>query len=106
MPPILNRVNSHNHRLALFWPSLMKNIEYAEVLLDYDVVTFGVFQYSPNTGGVLKSVPSICGKKPLKMLKAAATQWLTQGRASKQILDCFRKLMETINQICLKAADS
>ena len=52
----------------------MKNIEYAELLLDYDAVTFGVFQYSPNTGGVLESVPSIYGKKPLKMLKAAATQ--------------------------------
>ena len=84
----------------------MKNIEYAELLLDYDAVTFGVFQYSQNTGGILESVPSIYGKNPLKMLKAAATQWLTQGRASKRILDCFRELMETINQICLKTADS
>ena len=84
----------------------MKNIEYAELLLDYDVVSFGMFQYSPNTGGVLESVPSIYGKKPLKMLKAAVTQLLTQGRASKRILDCFRELMETIDQICLKTADS
>ena len=40
------------------------------------------------------------------MLKMAVTQWLTQGRASKRILDCFRELMETIDQICLKTADS
>ena len=39
------------------------------------------------------------------MLKAAITQWLTQGRASKRILDCFRVLMETIDQICLSTAD-
>ena len=83
MPPFLNKVNRHNHRLALCRPCLMKNIEYAELLLDHDVVSFGVFQYSPNTGGVLESVPSIYGKKPLKMLKAAVTQLLTQGRASK-----------------------
>ena len=43
----------------------MKNNEYAELLSDYDVVSFGVFQYSPNTGGVLESVPSIYRKKPL-----------------------------------------
>ena len=103
MPPILNRVNCRNHRLC--WPYLMKNNEYVELLLGYDAVSFGVFQYSPNTGGVLESVSSIFGKKPLKMLKAAVTQWLAQGRASKRILDCFRELMETINQICLNTAD-
>ena len=85
---------------------MIKNIEYAQLLLDYDAVSFGVFQYSPKTGGVLESVPSIYGRKPLKMLKEAVTQWLTQGRASKRILDCFCKLMETIDQICLNTADS
>ena len=40
------------------------------------------------------------------MLKVAVTQWLTQGRASKQTLDCFRELMETIDQICLHTAES
>ena len=106
LPPILNRVNCRNHRLSLCWPYLIKNIEYAQLLLDYDAVSFGVFQYSPKTGGVLESVPSIYGKKPLKILKAAVTQWLTQGRASKQILDCFRELMETIDKIGLNTADS
>ena len=38
-----------------------------------------------------ESVPSIYGKKRLKMLKTSITQWLTQGRNSKQILDCFRE---------------
>ena len=47
-----------------------------------------MFHYSPKTGSVLESVPSIYGKKPLKMLKAAVTQWLIQGRVSKRILDC------------------
>ena len=85
---------------------MIKNIEYAELLLDYDPVSFGVFQYSPKTGGALESVPSIYGKKSLKMLKAAITQWLTLDRASKRILDCFRELMEAIDQICLNTADS
>ena len=40
------------------------------------------------------------------MLKAAMTQWLTHGRASKRILDCFCELMETIDQIGLNTAES
>ena len=38
--------------------------------------------------------------------KASITQWLTQGRMSKRILDCFREQMETIDQICLNTAQS
>ena len=53
-----------------------------------------------------KSVPSIYGKKSLKMLKASITQWLTQGRISKRVIDCFCELMETIDQICQNAAES
>ena len=40
------------------------------------------------------------------MLKVAVTQWLTQGKVSKRTLDCFRELMETIDQICLHTAES
>ena len=40
------------------------------------------------------------------MLKVLITQWLTQGRISKRILDCFCELMETIDQIYLNTAES
>ena len=66
----------------------------------------GKFYYSPKKGAILKSVQNIYGKKPLKMLKAAVTRWLTHGRSSKRVLDCFRELMETIDQICLNTAES
>ena len=45
-------------------------------------------------------------KSLFKLLKAALTQWLTHGRASKRILDYFRELMGTIDQIYLNTADS
>ena len=35
------------------------------------------------------------------MLEASITQWMTQGRISKRILDCFRELIKMIDQICL-----
>ena len=43
-------INCCNHGLALCLPHLMKNIEYAEPLLDYDAVLLGMwkmFHYSP-----------------------------------------------------------
>ena len=43
-------INYRNHRLALCLPHFLKNIEYAELLLDYDAVLLGVrkmFRYSP-----------------------------------------------------------
>ena len=85
----------------------MKNIEYAELLLEYDPVLLGMwkmFRYSPKKEAVLESVQNIYRKKPLKMLKAPLTEWLTHGRASKRILDCFPELMETIDQICISTA--
>ena len=33
-------------------------------------------------------------------------KWLSQDRISKRILDFFRELMETIDQICLNNAES
>ena len=40
------------------------------------------------------------------MLKVSITQCLTQDRITKQILDCLRELVETINQICFNTAKS
>ena len=57
-------------------------------------------------GAILKLVQNICGKKPYKMLKAATTRWLTHGRASKRILDCFHNLMETKNTAVSEARAS
>ena len=37
-------INCRNHRLALCLPHLMKNIEYAELLLDEDAVLLGVWK--------------------------------------------------------------
>ena len=69
-------INCRNHRLALCLPHLTKNIEYAELVLDYNAVLLGVwkmFHYSPKIGAILESVQNIYGKKRLKMLKAAVT---------------------------------
>ena len=102
-------INCRNHRLALCLPHIMKDPDFSELLMDYDAVLLGLwktFHYSPKKGALLESVQMIYGKKPLKILKAAVTRWLTHGRASQRILDCFKELLETVDQICLDTNES
>ena len=69
-------INCLSHRLVLCLPLLMKNIEYTELLLDYNAVLLGMqkmFHYSPRKGAMMESVQKNYGKKPPKMLKVAVT---------------------------------
>ena len=75
-------INCRNHRLALCLLHLMKDADFAELLIDYDSLLLGIwkmFHFSPKKGAVLENVQSIYGKRPLKILKAAVTRWLTHG---------------------------
>ena len=102
-------INCRNHRLALCLHHLMKDVDFAELLIDYDSLLLGIwkmFHFSPKKGAVLEHVQSIYGKRPLKIIKAAVTRWLTHGRASQRILDCFKELLETIDHICLETKET
>ena len=102
-------INCRNHRPALCLPHLMKDVDFAELLIDYDSLLLGIwkmFHFSPKKGAVLEHVQSIYGKRPLKIIKAAVTRWLTHGRASQRILDCFKELLETIDHICLETKET
>ena len=65
-----------------------------------------MFHFSPKKGAVLEKVQSIYSKRLLKILKAAVTRWLTHGRASQRILGFFKKLLETIDHICLETKET
>ena len=78
-------INCRNHRLALCLPHVMKNVDFAELLIDYDSLLLGIwkmFHFSPKKGAVLENVQTTYDKRPLKILKAAVTSWLALGRAS------------------------
>lgn len=102
-------INCRNHRLALCLPHLIKDANFAELLIDYDSLLLDIwkmFHFSPKKGAVLQNVQSIYGKRPLKILKAAVTRWLTHGRVSQIILDCFKELLETLDHICLETKET
>ena len=49
---------------------------------------------------IFDSIQEIYDKKPLKILKAAKTRWLTNGQASKWVLDRFEEILTTLDNIC------
>ena len=57
------------------------------------------FHFSPRHSSILESFQIIYGKKPLKILKAAVTCWLTNGRASERVLNSLLEILEALNQI-------
>ena len=70
-------INCRNHRLALCLHHLMKDVDFAELLIDYDSLLLGIwkmFHFSPKKGAVLEHVQSIYGKRPLKIIKATITR--------------------------------
>ena len=89
-------VNSRNHRLALCLPHIMKNKKFLNMLAGYDALPLGLwkmFHYSPKKGSILGWLQRIYGKKPLKILKAATTRWLTHGKSSERVSECSRELL-------------
>ena len=101
--------NCRNHCLALCLPHLMKSICLGEIMNDYDTLLLGllkIFHFSPKHSSILESFQVIYGKKPLKILKAAVTHWLTHSRASECVLDCLLEILEALNKTCIGTNES
>ena len=87
----------------------MKDQYLGELLSDFDALLLGLwktFHYSPKKSSILESIPSIYGKKHLRIPKAATTRWLTHGQASKPVIDYYRELLETMDMICIDTNDA
>ena len=65
-----------------------------------------MFHYSVRKGSILGSLKQIYGKKSLKILNEATTQWLTHGKSSKHVLERFSELLLTLDQICTDTNES
>ena len=76
---------------------------------DFDTLLLGVwkiFHFFPKRSSILESFQVIYGKKPLKILKAAVTRWLTHGRYSESVLGCILETLKALNQISIDTNES
>ena len=84
------------HKLALFIKHLVNAFP---VLEDVDSILLAVwklFHYSPKKYGIFKEIQAAYGMKKPKMIRAAATRWLSHGRACQRLLDRFVQVYFTL----------
>lgn len=75
--------------MALCVKHLMQNFP---VLQDVDSILLSVwklFHYSPQKYAIFMDVQKTYGMKNLKIIRAAATRWLSHGHACRRLVDRF-----------------
>ena len=82
-------INCRNHKLALCIKHLIGAFpvpEYVESLM----LTFSkMYHHRPKKHAILKEVQAAYGLKNLKMIRAAATGWLSHERACQRLMNRF-----------------
>lgn len=82
-------INCRNHKLALCVKHLINKYP---VIVKVDNVLIGVwkmFHYSQKKFALFKQVQESYGMKKLTLIRAAATRWLSHGRACIRLVDRY-----------------
>lgn len=92
-------INCRNHRLALCLKHLMK--EYP-LLVEVDSILLSVwklFEYSPQTFSMFNDIQETYGLKPLTLIRAATTRWLSHLTACTRLSDRFVQVLDVLDDI-------
>ena len=94
-------VNCRNHKLALVFVHLLKDQRF-QALKDVDTILLSVWKlvkYSSAKAAVYGEAQVAEGQKKLKLLKAAATRWLSHGEASKPLVSRLPALVNALDSM-------
>ena len=95
-------LNCRNHRLAL---CLVHLIPCYQNLLELDGVLFSLWKmlkYSSIKQAIFEQAQEASNIKPLKVLKACTTRWLSHGESCIRIISWFHPLIDALDVIFLK----
>ena len=99
-------LNCRNHRLAL---CLVHLIARYRKLLELDGVLFSLWKmlrYSPIKQAIFEQAQEGSNLKPLKVLKACTTRWLTHGESCIRIISRFHPLIGTLVVVFFEIRDT
>ena len=97
-------LNCRNHQLALCLVHLVK--QFPELSnLDKLLITWKLFKYSPIKNSTFLEAEEAMNLKPLKILKACTTRWLTHGESCICIMFRYEALIAALDQIYSKTHD-
>lgn len=92
-------INCRNHRLVLCLKHLMK--EYP-LLVEVDSILLSVwklFEYSPQKFSMFNDIQQTYGLKPLTLIRAATTRWLSHLTACTRLSDRFVQVLDVLDDI-------
>ena len=92
-------INCRNHRLALCLKHLTKTYP---LLCDVDntlMSLYNLFEYSPQKMSVFLSMQEVYGQRPLVLVKASMTRWLSHLHASVRFIDRYEALLDTLDSL-------
>ena len=98
-------LNCSNHRLALCLVHLIKKYD---ILLSLDKLLISVwkhFKYSSVKQAVFEEAQKSMEQKPLKILKACTTRWLTHGETCNRIVSRFESLIDALDTLFFEKRD-
>ena len=99
-------LNCRNHRLALCLVHLIRRYR---KLLELDGVLLSLlktFKYSSIKQAIFEQAQEALNLKPLKVLKACTTRWLTYGESCIRINSRFHPLIDVLDVIFLERGDA
>ena len=98
-------VNCRNHKLALVFVHLLPNFKPLQNVDSVLLSSWKMMKYSTVKNAVFGEAQETFGKKRRKLLKAAATRWLSHDKASKRLVSRYSCLIDALDAILEKGAN-
>ena len=101
--PFAIYMNCRNHRLALCLVHLLKMYHELQSLDKLLLSLRKLFEYRLVRQAVFENAKIVDDLKPLKILKACTTRWLTHGETSAGVTSRFKQVIATLNTLTPKS---
>ncbi|XP_052260782.1 E3 SUMO-protein ligase KIAA1586-like isoform X2 [Dreissena polymorpha] len=97
--PLSIYVNCRNHRIALCFVHLLKESDLLKEVDGLLISIWKLFQYSPKKAAVFQHMQEVYGERPIKIVRAATTRWLSHLRACVRFISRYEQLLDTFDAL-------
>ena len=98
-------MNCRSHRVALCLVHLLKKYHEIESLDKLLLSLWKLFEYSSVKQAGFENAQIVDDLKPLKILKACTTRWLTHGETSATVTSRFKQVIATLDTLTTEKRD-
>ncbi|CAG2224053.1 unnamed protein product [Mytilus edulis] len=99
LSPLSFYINCRNHKLALCLKHLAKDIPLLAELDKTLLCLWKMFEYSPLKAGVFRVFQETYGLKPMVLIKASMTRWLSHLHACLRVIERYETIVDTLDSL-------